>query len=420
MPGLLMQESSGERMKEKKALKKSLRFLMSERTKELPVSIFEQLFEAAKTRPGVISLGPGEPDFVTPDYILDALKERLHEATHYSTPGGRPELKEVIAKKLSRENKIKVNDPEKELIVTTGSTEALLLAFLSIADVTEEVLVPNPSFLAYTPMIELIDCQSTSIPLHEETGFQLDLDEARKRISPKTTGIVLNSPANPTGTVFKKKLLEEVAELAVEHDLMVLSDEAYEHFVFGDAKHKSIASLNGMHEYVISFYSFSKSYAMPGFRVGYAVGPEWVIKDMTGIHMYSTLCAPTPSQVAAFEAMNNKKESDASIKLMKEAYDKRRKYLLERLEGIDGLHVKVAPEGAFYIFPRFDFKMTSREFALWALDKANVVVIPGTEFGHNGEGFIRLSYATALPEIEEAMNRIEEALNKAKLKKRKE
>lgn len=405
-------------MKEQKRLKKSLRFLMSERTKELPSSIFHQLFEASKTMPGVISLGPGEPDFTTPQYILDALKERLHETTHYSAPSGRPELKEAFAKKLWRDNRIKVNDPEKELVVTNGSTEALLLAFMSIADVTEEVLVPNPGFIAYTPMIELIDAQATSIPLHEETGFQLDPDLIKKRISPKTTGLVINSPSNPTGTVFKKHLLEEIAGIAVENDLMVLSDEAYEHFVFGDARHKSIASLNGMHEYVISFFSASKSYAMPGFRVGFAVGPEWVIQDISAIHIYSTVCAPTPSQVAVFEALNNRKESDKSIKSMRQEYDVRRRFLLQRLKEIDGLHVEVEPEGAFYVFPRFDFRMTSREFALWLLDKAKVVVIPGTEFGHNGEGFIRLSYATALPEIEEAMNRIETALKKGSLKKR--
>ncbi|MBI5884471.1 aminotransferase class I/II-fold pyridoxal phosphate-dependent enzyme, partial [archaeon] len=178
-------------------LKDGLKFLMSERTKELPSSIFHELFDAAKTRPEVISLGPGEPDFTTPDYILEAVKENLHKLTHYGTPGGLPELKEAISKKLWNDNRIRVADPEKEVIVTAGSTEALLLAFLSIDDVTEEVLVPNPGFLAYTPMVELIDCQATSIPLHEEEGFQLNIDEVKKKISPKTTSIIVNSPSNP-------------------------------------------------------------------------------------------------------------------------------------------------------------------------------------------------------------------------------
>ena len=383
---------------------------LSERVTELPDSVISELIRIAEEDKSIISLGPGEPDFPTPKTILDFGKKMLDQKfTHYSPPGGRKELKELIAKKAKKENKIKTEDAQKQIVVLNGSTEAIMLSLMCFVDAGEEVLVPNPSFLAYIPSVELLQGFAVNIALDAEEGFQINPDLIKGLVSKKTKAIILNSPSNPTGTVMKKKLLEEIASIAIENNLMIISDEAYEYYVYGNAKHESIAALNGLENNVLTLQSFSKSFAMPGFRVGYAIGPEWLIEPMTKIHVYSSLCAPTISQKMAEKALLSPRKE---IEKMRKEYDKRRKLVLRRIAEIPLLHIEVQPEGAFYAFPKIQANMSSLELSKYLLREAKVSVVPGTEFGKHGEGFIRISYATNYSLIEKAMDRIEKAMKK--------
>lgn len=370
-----------------------------------------RLLKIAAESKDVISLGPGEPDFCAPMYVIDAMKRAVQTCeTHYSPTEGRKELKEAVIKKLKRENKIDAR-PE-NIIVTSGSTEAIMLSLMCLVDPGEDVLVPDPGFLGYVPTIELLNGSAVSIPLKQENGFQMDGDAIRAQIKHpnKLRAIIINTPGNPTGTVFKKKALEEVAKVAVEYKVPILADEAYEKFVYDDAKHVSIGSLNGMEDYVVTFQSFSKTFAMPGFRVGYAVGPKPLIEAMAKIHIYTSLCAPTPSQMAAAVALNDTKNAQKSVGIMIKEYARRRKLILKWLRQIKGFRVD-NPEGAFYVLPSFQFKkkMTSVQLVEWMIREARVAAVPGSEFGRYGEGFIRFSYATAYDKIEEAMGRLEKA-----------
>ena len=383
---------------------------LSERVTELPDSVISELIRIAEEDKSIISLGPGEPDFPTPKTILDFGKKMLDQKfTHYSPPGGRKELKELIAKKAKKENKIKTEDAQKQIVVLNGSTEAIMLSLMCFVDAGEEVLVPNPSFLAYIPSVELLQGFAVNIALDADEGFQINPDLIKGLVSKKTKAIILNSPSNPTGTVMKKKLLEEIASIAIENNLMIISDEAYEYYVYGNAKHESIAALNGLENNVLTLQSFSKSFAMPGFRVGYAIGPEWLIEPMTKIHVYSSLCAPTISQKMAEKALVSPRKE---IEKMRKEYDKRRKLVLRRIAEIPLLHIEVQPEGAFYAFPKIQANMSSLELSKYLLREAKVSVVPGTEFGKHGEGFIRISYATNYSLIEKAMDRIEKAMKK--------
>lgn len=389
--------------------------LLSERISDLPHSIFSK-FIGLKGK-NIISLGPGEPDFDTPNHIKEAAKKALDEGfTHYAPTAGYPDLLEAIGKKLKNKNKIKLDDPQKQICVTAGSTESLLLSMVSAFDATEQVLIPNPGFATYGPTLEMVDAVPIPYYLFEEDGFELNIEEIRKKITPKTKGIIINTPSNPTGSVFSKSKLEELADIAVENNLMIISDEAYEDLVFNGKKHISIASLNGMDEYVISNFTFSKSYAMAGFRIGYAVGHEKLISQMSKIHLYSSVSATSISQRAALAAL---KGPQGCVKEMTREYDRRRRFITKRINEIRGFELNKIPEGAFYIFPRIRFDElenypykdnSSERFSLWILDKIKVITIPGIEFGYKGEGFLRMSYATDLEKIEEAMDRFEKLL----------
>jgi aspartate/methionine/tyrosine aminotransferase len=330
--------------------------------------------------------------------------------THYTAIGGMLDVKEVIAKKLRKENKIKVN-PE-QIIITVGAKESILLSLMTFIDPGESVIVPNPGYLAYIPMVESLNGVPLSVQLNQDEGFEYNLDKVKQLMHPKKTRIlILNSPSNPTGTVFSKKKLEEIADFVVEHGLIVISDEAYEKFVYDNTKHVSIGSLNGMEDYVISIFSFSKTYAMPGFRVGYAAGPENAIKAMTRLKLGTTLSTPTISQLSAIKALQG---TQAPVRKMIKEYNRRRKLVMKRLDEIPGFKT-LEPKGAFYVFPNIrSFGMTSVEFARFLLRNAKVLVVPGTEFGKYGEGFIRISYATAYNLIEKAMDKIESALQRFK------
>ena len=386
-----------------------LRNIISERERDLPESTIGQMLKLCAESKDIISLGPGEPDFDSPDNIIRAAKKAMdNRMTHYSPVAGRTDFKEAVIKKLKRDNKI--TSEQENIIVTCGSTEAIMLSLIATIDPGEGVLVPNPGFLSYTPTVEVLNGMPILIPLVEEDGFQLNVDEMRKRIiKKKTRAMIINTPSNPTGTVFSKKVLEEVADFAIESGLLVISDEAYEKLVYDDAKHISIGSLNGMDKYVMTLHSFSKTYAMPGFRLGYACGPADIVGAMTKLHIFSSLCAPTVSQVAGIEALNG---PQVAVEKMRREYDRRRRMIVKRCNEIPGMSC-LEPKGAFYAFVNIkDFKMSSYDFSMWLLKEAKVATIPGTEFGTGGEGYVRLSYATSYEKIEKAMDRIERVVRK--------
>ena len=380
---------------------------LSKRIRELPKSNFPAIIKMAEEDKSIISLGIGEPDFPAPKKVKAALKKAVDKNfTHYSPTGGRAELQEAIAKKLRKENRIRVDDIHKQIIATSGSSEAIMMAIMGIVDIGEELLVPNPGFLTYRPTVELIDAVPVSYNLSSNDGFQIHTEEIEKLCTPKTQGIIVNTPSNPTGTVLKKKVLEELADLAIEKNIIIISDEAYEHLVYDNAKHLSMGSLNGMEEHVLSLFSFSKSYAMPGFRLGYAVGPERLVKAMQQFHLYTTLSPNTMSQIAGITALS---KCGKDIEKMRIEYNKRRKVLLKGLQEIDGLEIEVAPEGAFYLFPKITNGLSSEQASKALIQKARVLTAPGNEFGTQGEGFLRMSYATALPKIKEAIERMKKA-----------
>lgn len=368
----------------------------------------EQSLRIIEEHPEIISLGAGEPDFPAPPNVVKSAENFLEKGyTHYSPLQGRHELREELVKKLKRDNGINSNSDR--IIITCGSKEAILLSILTMLNPREEAIVPDPGYVAYRPIVELIGGISKPLPLKESDCFEIHPDVLRKLITKKTKVLVINTPSNPTGTVLSKNVLEEIADIAVDKNLTIISDEAYEKLTYDGSKHISIGSFNGMDEKVITIQSFSKTYAMCGFRVGYAVADERIIKEMKEFKVCTTLSAPTFSQLAGIEALKN---SSSYTKTMLKEYDRRRKMIVKRLNKIHGISC-TNPKGAFYAFPNIrSFKMSSGKLADFLLKKAKVVTIPGTEFGKYGEGYLRLSYATAYEKIEQALDRIENSLTK--------
>ena len=387
--------------------------LVSKRISQVPYSFFSK-FIGLKAK-DVISLGPGEPDFATPKHIANAAHRAIDEGyTHYAPMRGYPDLLEAIAKKLRNQNNIKVDDPNSQICATAGSTESLLLSMYAAFDESEEVLTPDPGFVTYAPGARLVGMKAIPYYLPEETGFQLNFEEIRRILTPKTKGIIINTPSNPTGTVFSRGALEELADIAVDKDLTIISDEAYEHCVFNGNRHLSIASLNGMEDYVLSNFTVSKSYAMAGWRLGYVVGNPKAIEKIVNTHIYTSVSASSISQRAALAAFTG---SQKCTKDMAREYDRRRKFIVKRIREIRGFELKTIPEGAFYIFPKIvksevkhvypKQNIRSDEFSLWLFDKIKVITMPGSEFGQHGEGFLRMSYATDFNLIGKAMDRLE-------------
>ncbi len=380
---------------------------ISERELQLPDAVIGKLLKIAAEEHDIVSLGPGEPDFVTPKPILEYAKKVIGDATHYSAPNGKEELREALAKKLKKQNKIHA-DPE-DIIVTTGSQEGIFAAMLSTIDPTEQVLVQDPGYLGYIPIIDLVEGVPVGIPCKEENKFELIPEDVEAAIVKKKTKVLLvNTPANPTGNVLSRKTMEAIADIARENDLFIFSDEAYEDLIY-DKKHISFGSLNGMENNVVSFYTFSKSYAMAGFRLGYMHGPSSFIKATSMPHHYMTLAPPHLSQWMALKALSLSRKYTEQ---MKKEYKKRRDYLVPALNDM-GL-ITHMPDGAFYTFSRITevTDMKSYSFAQDLLTKAKVAVVPGSEFGKHGEGYIRCSYATKLPLIKEAIERLEKYLEK--------
>jgi aminotransferase len=380
--------------------------LLPKRVEIAKPSYVEESLKVVEQRSDFISLGAGEPDFPAPPNVIKFVKKNLSgKYTHYSPLQGMLALRQALAKKLEKENRIDAK-PE-EIIVTCGSKEALLLSLLTLTDPGDEVIIPDPGYLAFRPIVEVVGAKPVSLPLLEQDNFQINTDLLKKLVTKKTRVIIINTPSNPLGCVLKRKLLEEIADIIVENEIFCVADEAYEKLVYDNAKHVSIASLNGMKDYVVTTQTFSKSYAMCGFRVGYAVANEKIIKEMREFKICTTICAPTISQLAAIEALRGSKKY---VEKMRKEYDRRRKMLVKRLNEINGFRC-IKPEGAFYAFPNItEFKISSEKFARFLFEKAKVVVIPGTEFGKYGEGYLRLSYATSYEKIEEALNRIERSV----------
>ena len=379
---------------------------ISERELELPSGVIDKLMAISAEHPEIISLGPGEPDFVTPKPILDYAKKVIYKSSRYTSPTGKHELKEAIVKKLRKENKINTN-PE-NIIVTTGSQEGLFAVMLATLDPTEQVILQNPSYLGYIPIIDLINAVPVYTKVSQENNFEIIPEDVEKQIEKgKTKAILINTPNNPTGNVLSKKVLEKLADIAVNNDLYIFSDEAYEKLIYDDNKHISVGSLNGMRDYVASFYTFSKSYAMCGFRIGYCNIPKKLITPVTKTTHYMTLCPNNLSQHSAVKALSL---NNSYTNKMVNEYDRRRKYIVKELNNI-GLETKM-PQGAFYAFSDITqvTNKKSTEFAKELLQKCKVAVVPGTEFGKYGEGFIRVSYATKFELIKKAITRLKKYL----------
>jgi aminotransferase len=363
-----------------------------------------KFFDIVSEMDDAISLGVGEPDFDTPWHIRD---EGIHSLemgrTFYTSNAGLKELKYEITLFLKRKYGLDY-DYNKEIYVTVGGSEAIDDAMRAMLDPGDEVLIPQPSYVSYLPCAVLANGTPVIIELKAENEFRLTAEQLEAAITEKTKLLVLPFPNNPTGAVMEKEDLEAIAKVIIEHDIFVLSDEIYSELTYTENSHVSIASLQGMKERTIVINGFSKSHAMTGWRLGYACGPEEVIKQMLKIHQFAIMCAPTTSQYAAVEAMKN---GDADVAAMREEYNGRRRYLMHRFH-----EMKLEcfePFGAFYIFPCIkEFGMTSDEFATELLKTKKVAVVPGTAFGASGEGFIRISYAYSLDNLKIALDRIEE------------
>lgn len=366
-----------------------------------------KFFDIVSEMDDVISLGVGEPDFDTPWHVRDEGIYALEKGrTFYTSNAGLKELRVEICKYLKRRCNIEYS-PDLETLVTVGGSEAIDLAMRAMLNPGDEVLIPQPSFVSYLPCVVLADGVPKVINLKEENEFRLTKQELLDGITEKTKILVLPFPNNPTGAVMSRKDLEDIAEVIIEKDLFVLSDEIYSELTF-NGDHVSIASLPGMRERTITINGFSKAYAMTGWRLGYVCAPEEITAQMTKIHQFAIMCAPTNSQYAAIEAMKN---GDVDVAEMREAYNGRRRYLMHAFKEM-GLPC-FEPFGAFYVFPCIkEFGMTSEEFATRLLEEEKVAVVPGSAFGDCGEGYLRISYAYSLEDLKVALKHLERFITK--------
>ena len=361
-----------------------------------------KFFDIVSEMEDVISLGVGEPDFDTPWHIRDEGIYTLEKGrTFYTSNSGLKELRVAIAEYLRRRFEVSY-DPLHEILVTVGGSEGIDVALRAMLDPGDEVLIPEPCYVSYVPCVVLADGVPVTIELKEENQFRLTKEELLAAITDKTKILVMPFPNNPTGGVMRREDLEEIAQVCIEKDIYVLSDEIYSELTYG-ADHVSIASLPGMKERTLLINGFSKSYAMTGWRLGYICGPQVIVEQMTKIHQFAIMCAPTNSQYAAVEALRH---GDADVAQMRTAYDQRRRYLMHAFKEM-GLSC-FEPFGAFYVFPCIkEFGMSSDEFATRLLEEEHVAVVPGSAFGACGEGFVRISYAYSLKSLKEALSRIE-------------
>lgn len=361
------------------------------------------MFNIANTMKDVVSFSIGEPDFITPPNIIDAAKSALSEGqTHYAPNAGILPLRRAIGQSIQHSHSLGI-DPEEEVIVTAGGMEALMLAMLSLVDAGDEVILSNPYWPNYIGQIRMCGGIPVFVNTHESNGFIMDCDEVRKAISPKTKILLINSPANPTGAVFDRGTLRALAELAVEKDLIVVSDEVYRHFLYDGTEFTSISTFPGMQERTILVDSFSKTYAMTGWRVGWAVGPREIIKNMVKLQENIVGSVNTAAQFAAVEALAGRRDA---LHAMIAEYTERRALLLNTISKTGRLSC-IAPRGTFYAFVNVKgLGLTSDDFAMRLLVDKGVAVVPGSGFGEGGEGFVRISFATSKERITEGFSRI--------------
>ncbi|MBQ9991052.1 MAG: aminotransferase class I/II-fold pyridoxal phosphate-dependent enzyme [Lachnospiraceae bacterium] len=385
---------------------------LSDKVVNIKPSGIRKFFDIVSEMKDAISLGVGEPDFDTPWHIRDEGIFSLEQGrTFYTSNAGLKELKVEICRYLKRRIGAEY-DYNKETLVTVGGSEAIDIALRAMINPGEEVIIPQPSYVSYEPCAVLADAVPVVINLKAENEFRLTAEELREAITEKTKVLILPFPNNPTGAIMERKDLEAIAEVIREKDIFVISDEIYSELSYkGD--HVSIVNIPGMQERTILINGFSKAYAMTGWRLGYACGPEAIIEQMTKIHQFAIMCAPTTSQYAAVEALRN---GDDDVAMMRESYDQRRRFLLHAFKEM-GLPC-FEPYGAFYVFPCIkEFGMTSEEFATRFLEEEKVAVVPGTAFGDSGEGFLRISYAYSLDNLREAIGRLAKFVSRLKQEK---
>ncbi len=379
-----------------------MRNFISEKCKNIKPSGIRKFFDVVNDMPDAISLGVGEPDFDTPWFIRDEGIYSLEKGrTFYTSNAGLKELREEIANYLERRCGLRY-DPMKQVLVTVGGSEGIDIALRAMLNPGDEVLIPEPCYVSYLPCTQLADGVAVPLRLLEEHEFRLTAEQLEAAITPRTKILVMPFPNNPTGAIMSRKDLEPVAEVVKAHDLFVISDEIYSELTY-DEPHVSIASLPGMQERTLVINGFSKAYAMTGWRLGYAAGPEGLISEMTKIHQFAIMCAPTTSQYAAVQAMRS---GDEEVAKMRESYNQRRRFVVHTLRemGMDCFE----PLGAFYVFPSIKrYGMSSEEFASRLIQEEKVAVVPGTAFGDSGEGFIRISYAYSLKNLKEALGRVQ-------------
>lgn len=375
---------------------------LSQKVVTIKPSGIRKFFDIASEMEDVISLGVGEPDFDTPWHIRDEGIYSLEKGrTFYTSNAGLMPLREEISRYLKRRCNL-TYDPKTEVLVTVGGSEGIDLALRAMLDPGDEVLIPEPCYVSYLPCVQLAGGVPVTIQLKEENEFRLTKEELLEKITDKTKILVLPFPNNPTGAIMRREDLEAIRDVIIEKDLFVLSDEIYSELTYQE-DHVSPASLPGMWERTLTINGFSKAYAMTGWRLGYICGPKEIVKQMTKIHQFAIMCAPTTSQYAAVEALRN---GDNDVKLMREAYNQRRRFLMHAFKKMDLPCFE--PFGAFYVFPCIKkFGMTSEEFAMKFLEEEHVAVVPGTAFGECGEGFLRISYAYSIEELKAALARLE-------------
>ena len=373
----------------------------------LKKSGIRKFFDIVSEMKDVISLGVGEPDFDTPWHIREEGIYALEKGkTFYTSNAGLKELRVEIDNYLKRTQNISYNT-DTEIIVTVGGSEAIDIGLRAMVNAGDEVIIPQPSYVSYEPCAILAGAKPIIIDLKAENEFRLTAEELKNAITDKTKILILPFPNNPTGAIMERKDLEEIAKVCIENDIYVISDEIYGELSYKE-KHVSIASIAGMKERTILINGFSKAYAMTGWRLGYACGPKEIIEQMVKIHQYAIMCAPTTSQYSAVEAL---KKGDDDVKLMRESYNQRRRFLMNAFKEM-GLEC-FEPYGAFYVFPSIkEFGMTSEEFAMKFLEEEHVAVVPGTAFGDSGEGFLRISYAYSIENLKRAMERLKRFVEK--------
>jgi aminotransferase len=385
----------------------SRRVKIATRLSGIKPSGIRRLFDLAQGDPDVISLGVGEPDFVSPSHVLEAAKQAMDEGkTHYTPNAGILELREGLAKKAKKDYSL-LYDPQSEVLVTAGGTEAIFLALTALINPGDEVLVPNPGFVCYEPNILMAGGVPVSMPLFEENNFRLNVDVVTSLITDRSRVMILNFPNNPTGSVLSYNDIAGLAKLAVERDLIVISDEVYEKILYDNIKHHCLATFHGMRDRTIVVNSFSKTYAMTGFRIGFTLGPKELIASMLKCHQYVAACTNAPAQYAAVAALEGPQTFTEN---MVQEFDRRRHLLHSRLNEIEGFQY-LLPKGAFYAFANVkEFGLSSEKFADYLFDKEKVVTVAGSSFGEHGEGYLRFSYATAYDKVREALDRIENAV----------